>query len=633
MAKKKRHYGWVVALVAVLLFVAVLGAVLWATRSLLKNQDVWLQLFPGESTTAVTADWGLDITSHERTSTTVEDTTVFEGTCNPEESLLLNGKSVKRDKEGAFSVEMPLKVGKNTFVFTYKGEKTTYTVQRKYAIIQGFTPSGSYWYQSGATFGVSVTARRGSTVTATFRGSTTTLKAESGTGTFVRYTGRFGLPGGNKKDLNLGPVKFKATYQGKTDTAQSGDIVCQKEAKPTVGEIVTFSAETFNGEGEDDASRPTNNYLPRGTVDYVVGRSYWEDKEFVLLRCGRRVYVGKTLEPSGKKVRVVRERKGSLPATNTLNVRRLEVGNRATTLTLDTNWKAPFLLDVYPQRYQNPAAQNYTISRATGEYVQITFCYANALKGDIAIPSNHPLFSSARVTRSDGECVLRLYLKKTGAFYGWDAFYNGSGQLVFQFLHPARVTPANNEYGANLLGVKIMLDVGHGGYNKGASGLNANHPESERNMNLARLLKTELESMGATVILNRDDSTALDSDRRCRLLKQVKPDLCIAIHHDASGSSSANGFGSYYFSPRSYQAAKCIYDATMQSGIYRYGNRNKLSWHYYFVGRMTDCPVVLTENGFMTSPRDHTGIISQETNRQKAKAIAQGTADYFLSLP
>ena len=71
----------------------------------------------------------------------------------------------------------------------------------------------------------------------------------------------------------------------------------------------------------------------------------------------------------------------------------------------------------------------------------------------------------------------------------------------------------------------------------------------------------------------------------------------------------------------------------MRSGVYSYGNRNKLSWHYYFVGRMTDCPVVLTENGFMTNRRDYNGILSTEVNRQKAKAIAQGTADYFLSLP
>ena len=62
------------------------------------------------------------------------------------------------------------------------------------------------------------------------------------------------------------------------------------------------------------------------------------------------------------------------------------------------------------------------------------------------------------------------------------------------------------------------------------------------------------------------------------------------------------------------------------------GNRNRFEWHYYFVARMSDCPVVLTENGFMTSPLDHIGIVDHDTNVRKAQAIAAGAAQYFLSL-
>ena len=43
--------------------------------------------------------------------------------------------------------------------------------------------------------------------------------------------------------------------------------------------------------------------------------------------------------------------------------------------------------------------------------------------------------------------------------------------------------------------------------------------------------------------------------------------------------------------------------------------------------------MVLTENGFMTIPLDHTGIVDDATNLRKAQAIATGVARYFLSLP
>ena len=47
---------------------------------------------------------------------------------------------------------------------------------------------------------------------------------------------------------------------------------------------------------------------------------------------------------------------------------------------------------------------------------------------------------------------------------------------------------------------------------------------------------------------------------------------------------------------------------------------------------MSDCPVVLTENGYMTSRLDHQGIVSDAVNWEKAQAITQGVAKYFLSI-
>lgn len=423
-----------------------------------------------------------------------------------------------------------------------------------------------------------------------------------------------------------------------TITVKSGTVsrkITVRVAKYlTVAQITGFSAETFNGgSATDDWSRPTNSYLPKGTVDHVVGTFKDGNTTYLKLRCGLRVYVDKKREPYSDRIGVAKSYYGLLPDTNNLSVAAMDMTQRDTTITLNTEWKAPFQVDVLPQTYKNPSTQNYVVTKATGTYVQIRLFYAKTLTGPVDIPADHPLFTKATIVKGDNYYDLRLYLRQAGAFYGWSSAYNEDGQLVLRFLHPAQVTEADNAYGADLTGVQIMLDVGHGGWNVGAVGLsNSSHPESERNMNLARLLKTELESMGAEVTLNRDASTVLDADTRMKKLVDAKPDLCIAIHHDAAGNSTPCGFGSYYYYPHSQAAAKFIYDATMDSGIYSYGNRNKLSWHYYFVGRMSDCPVVLTENGFMTNRTDHNGIMSAATNLKKAQAIAQGTADYFLSL-
>ena len=50
------------------------------------------------------------------------------------------------------------------------------------------------------------------------------------------------------------------------------------------------------------------------------------------------------------------------------------------------------------------------------------------------------------------------------------------------------------------------------------------------------------------------------------------------------------------------------------------------------MGRSTNCPVVLTENGFMSNWYDYGNIIDDAKNTQKAQAITRGIIDYFLSI-
>ncbi|MBQ2135792.1 MAG: hypothetical protein II201_02795, partial [Clostridia bacterium] len=301
----------------------------------------------------------LSVTSHKsKETTTTEPFTVFRGTCDPQFPLTINGETVEKDSNGIFVVEKQLKKGKNTFTFSHKGTDTTYTVNYRYIVIKSYSPNGNQNYKSGASFAVSVFARNGSSVKATFNNKTITLTKSNDKGgdeeiqqsdTFVNYTGSFSLPSNNTSDLNLGKVKFVASCEGITDTYYSGKIVCKKADIPVIAEIVTFSAETFNGNTSDDTSRPTNNYLPKGTVDYVVGRAYNGNKEYLKLRCGRRVYVNKKVTPGNTVTAVAKEYYGTLPSSNKLSVDRLEVTERFTTLTLNTDWKAPFLLDLLPQ--------------------------------------------------------------------------------------------------------------------------------------------------------------------------------------------------------------------------------------------------------------------------------------------
>lgn len=589
---------------------------------------------------------------------TTENKYTFSGTSDPKCILLLNNKKIEQDENGIFSVTMDLRDGNNKFTFSHKGKKETYTVNYRYVIIKSYSPESSRSYSSGSTLSVSVVARRGSKVTASFNGKTITLKEHipqqednSSSDTFITYKGSFKLPSKNKSDLNLGKIKFSANCGGKTETFYSGKIKCRKpkikvtynsNAAPLGGkyinvgtgkitEIIAYEAETFDAYSTNDWSRPTNNYLPKGTVDYSAqGHIYYEGstkKEYSLLRCGRQVYTTRKDTSNNTEIKVVKEYSGTLPDHNEIKISSFKNKGTHTVLTLDTLWKAPFYFDILPQKFESPKNQNYKVSDVTYQYVDITLCYTTVFKGKIAIPKNNPLFRNAKIIKNKSDYTIRLYLKKQGGFYGWDANYNKSGQLVFEFLNPAYSEQADNAYGVNLKGVRIFIDVGHGGIDPGAPGFDSRrHNEAIQNLVLAKKIRNELEKIGATVYMSRTTSSTISNDKKIQKLKSLKPDLCVAIHHNSAYSASANGFDSYYSHPFAKKAAELIAKHTRSTGIYKkYG----LGWHYYFMARSSYCPVVLTENGFMSNYFDYKNIISASKNDAKAKAIVRGIADYF----
>ncbi len=602
----------------------------------------------------------LTFSSPTQTQFSINDETfTFKGNVKEGKTVKLGDEVIPCDEAGNFEKTVTVNYGTNTFKFTADDQSKTFTIKRRYVIITSHTPSNAQTYPAGAKFDVSVKARAGAVVTASFNGQNITLTentdANGGNSTF---SGSFTLPGGHFKDLNLKQITFKGTHNGHSETVYSGNITCRREsvvvdydpnATPSGGnyinvgsgviaEIVGFQAETFNGNDKTDKSRPYNNYLPKGTVDYckVDLRDINDEsgRKLVTLRCGRQVYLEKRRASFYKDfTTITKQYVGTLPDHNELNVADFSIKGHHTVLTLDTDWKAPFLFELKDQAYSS----NYSITDATFNYVDITFCYATVFTGEITVPENHPLFSGVKVIQNQSDYTLRFYLKKTGAFYGWDAYYNSRGQLCFEFLNPTKITAAENEYGADLTGAVILIDVGHGGSkDTGSVGKigKVSHPEKTWNLTLAKTIKAELESIGATVYITRETDVEQLADYKVEYLKNLKPDYCIAIHHDGNTKTSLNGFGAYYYYPFSQKAAQYVLDqnSNLTVGGNKVYKNTTFKWHYYFMGRCSVCPVVLTENGYMTNGYDLGNITNMNVNAAKAKAITAGIAEYFLSI-
>lgn len=570
----------------------------------------------------------------QNTTVTAEPKYTLKGICNPKYPLYLNDKEIPYSQDGEFSVDVDLKLGKN--VFTLKNNETVITrnITYRYIVINAYNPSKQLAVDGETDLVVTVAARVGSVAFAEFQGQKKQLIRQGGEGlaedAFCNFSAIFKIPKSTSKDQDLGCIKFSATFNDISESFSSGKIICKKTYIPQIAEVVGYSAETFTGNSSDNMTRPTNNYLPKGTVDYVTGTATAYDgkykNNFLSLRCGRRIYSDMPIS-LGNRVPVATVYEGYLPDHNELSVLGVNQNDKYTSVTLKTLWKAPFFLDYLPQGYTNPAIQDYTVTAFTAQYIEIKFCYATVFQGEINFPADNPLFSHSQIIGTSSETIVRLFLKNTGDFYGWDCYYDDSNNLVFQFKHPVKVSAADNEFGVNLSGIKILIDAGHGGIDPGAA--EGGCVEKERNLNLAYLLKAQLEKTGATVVLSRSDDTSLLSDKRVEVYRNHRPDFLISIHHDSNNSRHLSGFGSYYTTPFSVDAARAVFNRINETSIYSHGNNNKLDWHFFYMTRMTYCPSVLTENGYISNATDRANIMNADINAQKAVAIAKGITDYF----
>lgn len=585
----------------------------------------------------------LTLTSPAKTDFTVyEDSVAFIGASDPNFELTLNGNKVERTELGYFSIQQKLKVGKNTFTFAHKGSTKTVTVNYRYVVIKDYSPSTATKLDSSSDLLVRVTARNGSTVKAVLNGKTITLQktTENDGSEFSTYAGTFEINETYKKDTSLGTVKFIGTHNGVNETFTGGKITVRKKIEAEyspgssgyigvgnslIAEVTKYQIETFDK--LDDLSQPYNNYLPLGTVDYCSEKTYYEPgskSTYRRLRYGNYVYT------TNKGVQNIKTTRGKLPSSNKLSVKSVNTSGKYTTLTLKTNWKAPFRFSLLPQKYESSTGSHRgRISAVTFNYVDITFCYASALDGSLEKVSGSPVFSKAQVIKNTSDYTLRLYLKKTGGFYGWSAEYDKSGNLVFKFLNPSKAVAASNKYGGTLRGITVVVDAGHGGSDGGAVGSNSRYDEADRSLFLAKKVEQKLKSIGANVVMTRTSDTSMTPDTRILRVKNASPDLAVSIHRNSSGNSSARGFISYHFNAYTKPAAEKIRNRTAQAGAY---TSTDVDWHYFYLSRITDCPVVLTENGFMSNSSDFNNMMNDKWNDKCADAIVKGIVDYFLQI-
>lgn len=552
------------------------------------------------------------------------------GSSDPNFPLFINGTEVSRSEYGYFSKDINLTPGKNTVTVTHKGATKTFSVNYERILIQSVSPSEATYAMGGSYLTITAVAFKNAAVYATINGAKVPMSVDASASDefnttdgsdFTKYIGEYKLPASTTKEQNLGTVEVVCTYDGYTYSKKGGAVTVNKIIEnPTMVEITSANAEVRSSEYTGTAYNPAYTPLVERTLDYYIGDVKIDGSKFYILKSGRRVLASK-----------VELRNYTSMSDNTLALQSVSVSGNATTVRLKTDWNVPFNVIT--------GSVAKTNAGFNAGYVDIKFDYTPFVSGSVDFSASGVIKSSEWINNGDGSSTLRLYLLKASGFYGYTASYGAGGVLDISF---------KNHSTSSLAGKVITIDAGHGacddaagnGLDPGAIGTNRNYPEYVITYKVAQKVKEQLEAKGATVYLVRTSlKTTMLQPQRVTKIIDCNPDASVSIHCNSSVSSAPFGVEGYYFYNYSQPLAANITSklAAAYSSIYggalpntSYSINRGAKYGEYAVSRVTNCPAVLMEIGFISNESECTAIVKDINGDNKiAKAVADGIESYF----
>lgn len=182
----------------------------------------------------------------------------------------------------------------------------------------------------------------------------------------------------------------------------------------------------------------------------------------------------------------------------------------------------------------------------------------------------------------------------------------------------------------------VVLDPGHGEPDGGAVGIDTGTPEAGINLNYAKALKQQLEAMGVSVVLTREDENAISADKkedmaaRKAIMNGCNADIVVSIHMNKFRDRSVSGPMAFYIKgdDAGEALAKCVLDGVCEAidRPLRHVNPGD-----YFILKHSEPPAVILECGFLSNSTDEKLLQSEEHMNKMMQGAAKGIMNYLNS--
>lgn len=175
----------------------------------------------------------------------------------------------------------------------------------------------------------------------------------------------------------------------------------------------------------------------------------------------------------------------------------------------------------------------------------------------------------------------------------------------------------------------IVIDPGHGGEDDGCVEMGTK--EKSVNLQIAFLVKDQLEEMGFRVQLTRTEDTYMMKEARAIYANQAKADAFISIHQNTFEDASVCGIETWYDETgsgrESGRLAQLIHQKTLDSTQAQ--ERDLRGDAGFCVTSKTKMPSCLIETGFLSNDTEKKNLADVIYQKKIAQGIAEGIDLFF----
>lgn len=219
-----------------------------------------------------------------------------------------------------------------------------------------------------------------------------------------------------------------------------------------------------------------------------------------------------------------------------------------------------------------------------------------------------------------------LTLKYTSpALFGYDVVPHKKG-LVLE----VRKIPKINRK-KPLKGIKVVLDAGHGGEEKGVCAFGIE--EKDVNLKISKQIRKSLKKRGAKVYMTRTRDKYVPLYDRLTFAQNKEADILLSIHQNSLPNPkdvvNRHGVGTYYYNKQAYALASQLQEHLLKQTGFRDDGINFAS---FALTRPTNPVSVLVECGYLIDKNEMEKLTNKKFQKDFAKAFALGVEDYMRYL-